>query len=151
MGAGLPLLLDGQRAMEKLKAKAKGNRTIDTPVSEGRRFLERCIRVTEPQADLSAVLGRTVWGDMLDVCGLLPPKSMDLIIADPPYNLTKSFNGRTFGRRSAADYEAYTRRWLGAVKPLLRKAEDDPSIQGYINGVFWERNTAAAQAATGRS
>lgn len=39
---------------------------------------------------------------MLDVCSLLPDKSIDLIIADPPYNLTKSFNGTTFAKKKAA-------------------------------------------------
>ena len=33
---------------------------------------------------------------------------------------------------------------LYAQKRLLR-AEDDKSIQGYSDGVFWERNTGAAQ------
>ena len=27
----------------------------------------------------------------------------------------------------------------------LKKAENDPSIQGYTDGVFWERNTLAEQ------
>ena len=27
----------------------------------------------------------------------------------------------------------------------LKKAETDPAIQGYTDGVFWERNTLAAQ------
>ena len=71
--------------------KAGRNKTIDTPLSEGQIYLDRCIAVTQRQVDLGGVLDKTVIGDMLDVCSLLPPKSIDLIIADPPYNLTKSF------------------------------------------------------------
>ena len=63
--------------------KAGRNKTIDTPLSEGQIYLDRCIAVTQRQVDLGGVLDKTVIGDMLDVCSLLPPKSIDLIIADP--------------------------------------------------------------------
>ena len=49
----------------------------------------------------------------------------DLIIADPPYNLTKVFNGTVFSRRSVTEYEDYTRRWLTEALRLLK---DDGSI-----------------------
>ena len=105
--------------------KAGRNKTIDTPLSEGQVYLERCITVTQKQADLSGVVDKTIIGNMLDVCSLLPAKSIDLIIADPPYNLTKSFNGTTFAKKKDADYEEYTRQWLSVIKPLLK---DDGSI-----------------------
>ena len=56
---------------------------------------------------------------------LLPHKSVDLVIADPPYNLTKAFNGTIFSKKTATDYENYTRQWLSLVYPLLK---DDGSI-----------------------
>ena len=89
--------------------KAGRNKTIDTSLTEGLIYLERCITVTQKQADLSGVLDKTVIGNMLEVCSLLPHKSIDLIIADPPYNLTKSFNGTTFTKKKDAEYEEYTR------------------------------------------
>ncbi len=101
--------------------KANRNKTIDTSVNEGKVFLERCIAVSEAQENVDAVLDKTILGDMLEVCGKLPRESIDLIVADPPYNLTKTFNGNRFSKKSAEEYEAYTRRWLSAVKPLLKK------------------------------
>ena len=103
------------------KEKASRNKTIDTTLSEGQAYLDRCITVTQKQDDLRGVLDKTIMGDMLAVCPLLPEESVDLIIADPPYNLTKSFNGTTFSKKKEADYEAYTRQWLSAVKPLLKE------------------------------
>lgn len=100
--------------------KASRNKTIDTLLSDGGVYLERCIRVDELQNDLNNVMNKTIIGDMLGVCPLLPPRSVDLIIADPPYNLTKSFNETTFTKKKGADYEEYTRQWLSAVKPLLK-------------------------------
>ena len=100
--------------------KAGRNKTIDTSVSEGAIYLDRCISVTEQQSSLDGILDKTILGDMLEICPLLPPNSVDLIIADPPYNLTKSFNGTTFSKKKEAEYEEYTRQWLCAVKPLLK-------------------------------
>ena len=44
----------------------------------------------------------------------------DLIIADPPYNLTKAFNGSVFSRKPVQEYEDYTRRWLTEALRLLK-------------------------------
>ena len=101
------------------KSASKRNKTIATSLSEGKAFLQRCLVLEQP-ADLAQCLDRTIWGDMLAVCSLLPADSVDLLIADPPYNLTKSFNGATFARRKAEVYADYTREWLAAVKPLLK-------------------------------
>ena len=101
--------------------KAGRNKTIDTLLSEGQVYLDRCITITKVQPNLGAVMDKTIIGDMLEVCTMLPKKSVDLIIADPPYNLTKSFNGTTFAKKKNIDYEEYTRRWLSVVKPLLKE------------------------------
>ena len=100
------------------------NKTIDLSVDEGKLYLDRCISISRP-TDLQSVLNKTIFGDTFSILPLLPTKSIDLIIADPPYNLTKSFNGTTFTKKKEADYEEYTRQWLSAIKPLLK---DDASI-----------------------
>ena len=59
--------------------------------------------------------------DLFDVIDLVPDEVADLIIIDPPYNLTKDFNGNTFSARSSDDYESYLRTWFpkvcGKLKP----------------------------------
>ena len=59
--------------------------------------------------------------DLFDVIDLVPDEVADLIIIDPPYNLTKDFNGITFSARSSDDYESYLRTWFpkvcGKLKP----------------------------------
>lgn len=102
-----------------VKNKALRNRTIDTPLSEGENYLRRCIRVDSPQHDLSYVLDKTIHGNSFEVLPFLPRSSVNLIIADPPYNLTKSFNGTAFSKMPIKDYEDYTRKWMDLVYPLL--------------------------------
>ena len=106
------------------KHKSSRNKTIDTTIEQGKQYLARCISVNSKQA-LEAVIDKTIIGDTFSVIPLLPCNSVDLVIADPPYNLTKTFNGTTFSRKTVADYEDYTRQWLSLVYPLLK---DDGSI-----------------------
>ena len=94
------------------------NKTINTTVAEGAEYLARCLTADDLYAGKTA-LDATINGDMRAVCPLLAPGCADLIIADPPYNLTKSYDGTAFRRRGAAEYEEYTRAWLAAVEPLL--------------------------------
>lgn len=45
---------------------------------------------------------------------------MDLLIADPPYNLSKTYDGSVFNKQSQAQYEAWTNAWVELVVPLLK-------------------------------
>ena len=99
--------------------KAPKNKTIDLDLDEGRAYLERCLRVEAP-APTDAVLDRTICGDCFEVLPFLPRSCADLLIADPPYNLTKDYHGARFARMGNGAYEDYTVRWLEAALPLLK-------------------------------
>jgi len=103
------------------KEKAPRNKTIDTPISEGTEYIDRCIRIDHQISNINTVIDKTILGDTFQVCPFLPKDSVDLIIADPPYNLTKSFNGSKFAKRKAPDYEDYTRQWLSIIYPMLKQ------------------------------
>ena len=89
-------------------------------VEEGKELLKECVTIEQAVA-LSDILDKTVYGDTFSALAHFPRESVDLLIADPPYNLTKSFDGNVFAKRSVSEYEAYTRKWLSLVKPLLKQ------------------------------
>jgi site-specific DNA-methyltransferase (adenine-specific) len=64
--------------------------------------------------------GALVVGDALSALPRMKPVSVDLLIADPPYNLDKDFGARRGKRMSGPDYEEYTLAWLGVALPLLK-------------------------------
>ena len=103
------------------KEKSLRNKTIDLTVEEGKEYIDRCVKVASEQTSLEGVLNKTVLGNAFEVMPLLPHNSIDLVIADPPYNLTKKFNGKTFSKMTVTDYEEYTRRWLSLVHSLLKE------------------------------
>ncbi|MCR4891106.1 MAG: site-specific DNA-methyltransferase [Lachnospiraceae bacterium] len=102
------------------KEKSKRNKTIDTTIEEGREYLSRCLTITVPVDSLDRLACHTIKGDSFSILPLLPRESVDLIIADPPYNLTKTYGKQTFSRRKEEEYEDYTRKWLSLVHPLLK-------------------------------
>jgi len=102
------------------KVKSNRNKTIDTTLTEGSRFLERCINVDKKVDDITDIIDKTILGDSFEVLNHLPKESFDLIIADPPYNLTKMFNKKTFSKKSKAEYENYSHKWLTLLAPLLK-------------------------------
>ncbi|HRT84781.1 MAG TPA: site-specific DNA-methyltransferase [Bacteroidales bacterium] len=102
------------------KVKSARNKTIDTSLDDGYQYLERCITVNNPVNDIFSILDKTVLGDSLEVLKYLPRECVDLIVVDPPYNLTKKFNKNTFSRKSKLDYESYSRKWLAMVAPILK-------------------------------
>ena len=99
--------------------KSARNKTIDISVDEGREYLGRCVTVRE-KAAADEILDRTILGDTFEVLPLLPKSFADLIIADPPYNLTKDFHGSTFRETTADSYLEYTERWLSLLEPILK-------------------------------
>lgn len=100
--------------------KAPRNKTLDTPLAAGGEYLSRCVSVAEPVADIGAILDTTILGDTFRVMPLLPAACADLIVADPPYNLSKTYGSSRFARRSAEKYERFTRQWLALATRLLR-------------------------------
>ena len=106
---------------DREKVKSSRNKTIDLTVEEGKEYLSRCISVNAHQSSVDGIVNKTILGDTFEIMAFLPEKSVDLVIADPPYNRTKVFNGTTFSKKTSADYEDYTRKWLSLVYPLLKE------------------------------
>jgi len=60
--------------------------------------------------------------DIFEGLKYIPDEYADLIIIDPPYNLTKNFNGTTFNARSDSDYDKYLESWFSLVCSKLKKS-----------------------------
>ena len=95
------------------------NKTLWLDAETEAAYARRCLTVSEPVA-AADVTDHVLLGDTFAVLPQLPRGSVDLLIADPPYNLTKAYHGTPFRRRDAEEYRAFTERWLDAVTPLLK-------------------------------
>ena len=118
--------------------KAGRNKTIDIKVDEGREYLEKCMVLSERKS-MDEVLDKTILGDTFETLRLLPEKSVDLLIADPPYNLDKDFHGAK-GKVVAAELSASHTGELGKTTSAatLFKGEAALRYKNHLgeNGVF---------------
>ncbi len=87
--------------------------------------------------------GRVIFQDLLDALPHLPSSFIDLLIIDPPYNLSKTFGARPFPKTPLADYEEWLDGWLVGLKRCLK-----PSASLYVC-CDW-RSSSAVQAALSR-
>lgn len=101
------------------KQKAGRNHTLSISESE-RSALQAEITDIEQLKTGGDFINKTINADLLQVLPLLPDGFADLIIADPPYNLTKNFNGLNFSAMKEADYEEYLQGWLPQVCKKLK-------------------------------
>src|SRR5947209_13827414 len=81
---------------------------------------KQCGRASgEPPAIPEALLNRLHRAPFLDLLRRLPSGSVDLAFADPPFNLTKSYEGYK-DDLAARDYLGWCKRWLVEYERVLR-------------------------------
>lgn len=61
-----------------------------------------------------------IHGDSSQIVSGLPTGFVDLLILDPPYNLTKNFNGYQFTQTSVAEYTAWLEQVIQTLKGTLK-------------------------------
>jgi site-specific DNA-methyltransferase (adenine-specific) len=74
--------------------------------------------------------------DVFKALPYLPDRCVDLMFADPPYNMTKTFNDGRFKKTSADQYAEWLDSWLSQTVRLLK-----PTASVYICG-DWESSAA---------
>ena len=140
------------------KVKSGKNKTIDISLEEGQRYLAGSVKI-ESQSSLEDILDKTILGDCLAVMSLLPEGFADLVIADPPYNLDKDFNGRKFRKTSDEIYADFTESWIKKVIPLMKPEasiyvccdwKSGSVIEGILKKYFIIRNRITWQREKGR-
>lgn len=142
------------------KANSPHNRTITLTEAEQDELSGRFVTLFQP-ATLSTILDKAICQDVQTVLDYLPDHPIDLMFADPPYNMRKSFNGRAFTALALDEYEAWLDRWLSKLPRILRSSasvyicgdwRSSAAIQRVIcryftvrQRIIWERSTLAQQ------
>jgi site-specific DNA-methyltransferase (adenine-specific) len=103
--------------MLSVKHRAPRNRTLTCSPHETGKFSEGLLHLSEP-AEISQVENAIINQDCFKAIPFLPRGFIDLLILDPPYNLSKDFNGHLFEEKEGDDY----RKWFSDVLNLLKPA-----------------------------
>ncbi len=106
-------------SLMKEKERAANNRTLTLEPQEIEGLKKRLLTESNISAETD-IVNRTLNGDILQMLEFVPDGFADLIIIDPPYNLSKNFNGMKFASRSQEGYDEYLATWFPAVCKKLK-------------------------------
>jgi site-specific DNA-methyltransferase (adenine-specific) len=145
-------------SIKKNNNKSEKNKTIDITLEEGELYFSKCINITS-EVSIEEVTDKTINGDTLEVMGFMPKEFIDLLIVDPPYNLSKNYHGNFFDKQSTEKYKEFTRQWILKVIPLLKKTasiyiccdwESSLTIGEVLHEFFYVQNRITWQREKGR-
>ena len=125
--------------MIKEKIRAGRNQTL-TLSEEERVQLSDNLFIPEKNERLATekILNKTILSDLFDVLDYLPESFADLIIIDPPYNLSRDFHGFKFKATDSERYSDYLRSWFPKIVRTLK-----PNGSLYLCGDW--KNTSVLQ------
>jgi site-specific DNA-methyltransferase (adenine-specific) len=115
--------------------RAPANRTLTLSEAELELY-RRSLQRLESRATLDDIRDKLFCQDVFSALPFLPDSCVDLLFADPPYNLTKTFNDRRFKKTSLEQYSEWLDSWLAKAVKLLK-----PTASVYICG-DWESSAA---------
>jgi len=122
------------------KIRAERNQTLIVNEVEREVLTKKLITLSNySSVSKKDILDKTIVGNLFDIIDKIPNNIADLIIIDPPYNLSKNYNGYKFKSLSHVDYLEYLRSWFPQVVSILK-----PNGSLYLCG-DWKCTSALQQ------
>jgi site-specific DNA-methyltransferase (adenine-specific) len=115
--------------------RAPANRTLTLSDEEFAHY-KKALSSISSTVTVDEVRDRVLCQDVFTALPQLPDRFVDLMFADPPYNLTKTFNDRRFRKTTVDQYAGWLDSWLSQTVRLLK-----PTASVYICG-DWESSAA---------
>ena len=110
------------------KKKASRNKTMTLDANEIEKYRSRLVVLTK-QAAPQEIINKTINQNLFEALDHLPDQFVDLMFIDPPYNLTKNFNGKTFTQMNNQEYTDWLASWFSRIVRVLK-----PNATVYICG-----------------
>ncbi len=102
-----------------MRERAPRNQTLSCTGEEIVR-LSRDIMRLETRVTRSDITGRLIAGDIFTVATYLPAAFIDLLVLDPPYNLSKNFHGNSFRKKEKDEYIAWFQGVIDLLVPWMK-------------------------------
>lgn len=99
--------------------KAPRNQTIELTPKQVSHYVSQAVKLKAPCL-VADIADKIIWQDTFRALDYLPDNSVDLMIADPPYNLTKVFGGKQFKAMDFKEYQKWFDKWLQKTVRLLK-------------------------------
>ncbi|MDE0243234.1 MAG: DNA methyltransferase [Candidatus Kaiserbacteria bacterium] len=94
------------------------NKTL-TLHDDEKSFSEEYVISVTKNTRRTDIENKIVCQSVFDTLDFLPNNFINLVFADPPYNIDKKFNDVVFKKMDIQSYEAYTEAWVSKLKSKL--------------------------------
>jgi len=101
-----------------VKKRAPRNRTLTCSEQELSTFTE--LLSLESQICVNDLSEKIINQDFFKAIKHLPQEFVDLLVMDPPYNLSKNYNGCLFKEKDRYEYQKWFLAVLHLIRPLLK-------------------------------
>lgn len=141
-----------------MKKKSPLNRSVSISKSEIRKYSNRLINL-HSKTSVDHLINKTIGQDLFEILDYLPDKFVDLMIVDPPYNLTKIFKSVKFKEQSVENYSEWMESFVIKLKKILKNSASlyfcgdwltSISIANVLNKHFKIRNRITWEREKGR-
>ncbi len=102
-----------------MKQRAARNRTLTCSKDEASALSADILQISGP-ANVKDITDGIICGDTLELTERLPQDFVDLLILDPPYNLSKNYNGQPFKEKEKQEYREWFLRIIETLTPTLK-------------------------------
>jgi site-specific DNA-methyltransferase (adenine-specific) len=103
-----------------MENKSSRNKTVSLSEDDIKRYELNLISLQDA-VKCSAIENKTINQDIFQVAGFLPKNFTDLLIIDPPYNLSKKFGVSSFNKTSIEEYSKWFESWFIKLLPILKE------------------------------
>ena len=100
--------------------KAPRNQTINLSVRQISHYVSRAIKIKKGCL-LEDMVDKVIFQDAFTALNYIPDNSVDLIVVDPPYNLTKVFSKQQFKAMDTKEYQKWLDKWLKSAARILKE------------------------------
>lgn len=144
--------------MQQENHRAKNNRTLTVSESEAQFYATKIIQELR-QFSADEIRDKLICADLFSAMEFLPEQFADLLIVDPPYNLTKRFGSMKFSKTSDSSYCDYLESWLSTIARALKPTasvymccdwQSSPDVYFVLKKYFHVRNRITWQREKGR-
>jgi site-specific DNA-methyltransferase (adenine-specific) len=141
-----------------MKDRAPRNRTLTIGDREKDLLMSQNISLSS-HCHVSDIEGRLICQDLFSCVDFLPSAFIDLLIVDPPYNLTKKFGTNSFCKTSPFSYEEWIDSWMSKLTRCLKTTssiyvccdwQSGKAIQSVLERHFTVRNRISWEREKGR-
>ena len=99
--------------------KAPRNQTLELTPRQISRYAANSCKLSK-LITAEEITDKIIWQDTFRALNYLPDNSVDLMIVDPPYNLTKVFGGKQFKAMDFKEYQKWLDKWLQKTVRILK-------------------------------